>query len=181
VVRGSEEEGRCRRHPSPAGHGGRRTTSYGLWNLAWLARPAELAFHHGGWIGALPFSTRRPTRSPPRSAVERVELPLAPQSMGFRALRVLDHPHPPLTSSEWRVRVVDPTPGQVFQGCGASGCPRVMRGVGEGARTGLRGRWPGQGALPVDGRPDRESGAALRTARVPPAEPSCVYATVTRV
>jgi hypothetical protein len=33
--------------------------------------------------------------------------------MGFQALRVLDHPHPPLTSSEWRVRVVEPTPGRV--------------------------------------------------------------------
>jgi hypothetical protein len=89
-----------------------------------------------------PFSTWRPTRSAPRSAVERVGLPLAPQPMGFRALRVLDHPHPPLTSSEWRVRVVEPTTGQVFQGCGASGsstepgCDVVDEGFG-GATKGV--------------------------------------------
>lgn len=137
---GQRGRGRCRRHPSPAGHGDGRTTSYGLWNLAWLARPAELAFTVEVASVLHPFSTERPTRSPTRSAVERVELPLAPQPKGFPALRVLDHPHPPLTSSEWRVRVVEPTPGQVFRGCGASGssteCGCDVVGEGFGVATG---------------------------------------------
>jgi hypothetical protein len=50
-----------------------RTTSYGLWNLAWLARPAELAFTVEAGPVLDPFCTWRPTRS----AVERVGLPLA--------------------------------------------------------------------------------------------------------
>jgi excisionase family DNA binding protein len=49
--------------------------------------------------------------------------------MGFQALRVLDHPHPPLTSSEWQVRVVDPTPGQVLQAAGRATAENEVDGV----------------------------------------------------
>jgi hypothetical protein len=93
--------------------------------------------------------------------------------MGFPALRVLDHPHPPLTSSEWRVRVVEPTPGQMFQGCGASGSPTkcgcnvVDEEFGDATEE-----WccvARRGCL---------TGPALRAARVPPAELICVYAVI---